>query len=870
MRRYSGLVFATARRVTQDAALAEEVAQDTFLALAKRGHEIQESVAAWLHHVAWQNAANAVRGELRRRHREQRAGEALHEFREDCWSEMEPLIDSALDALPADLRSLIVEHYLGQRTQQEIALHHGLSQSTVSRQLDKGLRLLREELRRKGVVAGLGFGSLLTANVIEAAPASLTPSLAKLSLSGIGAGSRTLARLGEVAAMKGAWLAALPVALLVAAAAYEVCSEQSLLTRWLSASDLDRNVNLSPQAERRGTTTAGHEERWAAEARRIWANAPRIRLDELLGVSTERFFEERDTAKRLAVLHSVGVSLSHATLESLTERHVQHKWRAGTDLWIRACEAFFMEQPREAVAWAFHLIPSDKPGMKMKDLEALNWVLASMTANTCEPGAWAAFLAASPDPRVAEYAERWRQISADPATLWSRAQEFGASDSDVERYILRRLETLAPDRALELLLCCPGADFRARAIVGLAPRLAADQLQDLADEAFGANASLNNLLRAMAGGPGASYGDAAAFAMSARSAVPYDPAYDEWAAQCLQQVYNVWAGTDPIAGMKQAMESEHREYLERFMTVAAGTGSLTDEFIHNSLSETKPERRDAALAEFYRGQAKDDPWETLRRISASPFIEDQVEAAKPILTDWSKTDPEAAADWLRGLPIGGDRAELAARIASEWVDRDPEATVAYMRSEGVRLRRCYGALAFSLRHRGEEQLRSLWEPLRGDPEFDKLVVALATYRVSEPLMAFDFISRHAGEGWQTLVVADAVRWLNNGDSRAEDYVQALPVLDLNSVPLPQMTTAAEMVAQAFQKEGRSREAFDWAMRIRSATAPQARAAAIRKLAAGGPGEQRLLSEWISQARLCPEESASLLGILNTTPQGSAQ
>ena len=63
---HGGMVFATARRITQDAALAEEVAQEVFLALARRGQDIRGSVAAWLHQVAKQKACNVIRGESRR------------------------------------------------------------------------------------------------------------------------------------------------------------------------------------------------------------------------------------------------------------------------------------------------------------------------------------------------------------------------------------------------------------------------------------------------------------------------------------------------------------------------------------------------------------------------------------------------------------------------------------------------------------------------------------------------------------------------------------------------------------------------------------------------------------------------------------
>lgn len=64
---HASMVFATARRVTRDASLAEDVAQETFLDLARLGHGITDSVSAWLYRVAWHRACNAVRADVTRK-----------------------------------------------------------------------------------------------------------------------------------------------------------------------------------------------------------------------------------------------------------------------------------------------------------------------------------------------------------------------------------------------------------------------------------------------------------------------------------------------------------------------------------------------------------------------------------------------------------------------------------------------------------------------------------------------------------------------------------------------------------------------------------------------------------------------------------
>ena len=109
---HASMVFATARRITQDASLAEDVAQETFIELARAGRGISESVAAWLHKVAWRRACNAVRSEVTRRRYETAATEQWQAQHEVTWEELEPVFDEAMQELPANQRSVLIEHFL--------------------------------------------------------------------------------------------------------------------------------------------------------------------------------------------------------------------------------------------------------------------------------------------------------------------------------------------------------------------------------------------------------------------------------------------------------------------------------------------------------------------------------------------------------------------------------------------------------------------------------------------------------------------------------------------------------------------------------------------------------------------------------------
>jgi RNA polymerase sigma factor (sigma-70 family) len=192
---HAGMVHATASRVTRDASLAQDVAQETFLALARNSGAAIQSVGAWLHHVAWHKACDLVRGESRRHGYEAAAVAAgqLHEAPAEAqWAELEPLLDETLEELPAETRELLIERFLEGRTQQEVARRRGVSQSTVSRLMTNAIGDLRSRLKAKGILCGSGLVVLLSTHGSRAAPAALTASLGKLALSGAGVSISTL------------------------------------------------------------------------------------------------------------------------------------------------------------------------------------------------------------------------------------------------------------------------------------------------------------------------------------------------------------------------------------------------------------------------------------------------------------------------------------------------------------------------------------------------------------------------------------------------------------------------------------------------------------------------------------------------------
>ncbi|MDB6019271.1 MAG: hypothetical protein JWR19_3760, partial [Pedosphaera sp.] len=73
--RHVDLVYATALRQVGDAGVAEEVAQNVFMALARKAPRLggMETLGGWLHRNAIFEGKARIRAELRRRRREETA-----------------------------------------------------------------------------------------------------------------------------------------------------------------------------------------------------------------------------------------------------------------------------------------------------------------------------------------------------------------------------------------------------------------------------------------------------------------------------------------------------------------------------------------------------------------------------------------------------------------------------------------------------------------------------------------------------------------------------------------------------------------------------------------------------------------------------
>jgi len=187
--RYAGMVYHTALRQVENPHLAEEVAQVVFIILARKAAKIprQPTLYGWLFRATRFAVLNQRRQEKNRSRREQEAYAMQSASSPDdlnpLWEQITPLLDDALDKLPATDRELVMIRYFGNRSHKETAQMLGVSEYVVRKRLSRAVEKLRVIFARRGVaVSSLALVAAFTAHGVQAAPLGLASSLAGVAV----------------------------------------------------------------------------------------------------------------------------------------------------------------------------------------------------------------------------------------------------------------------------------------------------------------------------------------------------------------------------------------------------------------------------------------------------------------------------------------------------------------------------------------------------------------------------------------------------------------------------------------------------------------------------------------------------------------
>ncbi|MBI5383607.1 MAG: sigma-70 family RNA polymerase sigma factor [Verrucomicrobia bacterium] len=179
VRRHVDFVYSAALRMVRDAHLAEDVTQSAFVALAQNARQLTDRpvLSGWLHRVAQNLAANAVRSDVRRRAREQEAAamnELLAAEPDASWEQIAPHLDAGLGELSEPDRDAVLLRYFEHKSAREMAVALGVSEEAAQKRVGRAVERLREFFAKRGVTVGAsGLVVVISVNAVQAAPAGL-------------------------------------------------------------------------------------------------------------------------------------------------------------------------------------------------------------------------------------------------------------------------------------------------------------------------------------------------------------------------------------------------------------------------------------------------------------------------------------------------------------------------------------------------------------------------------------------------------------------------------------------------------------------------------------------------------------------------
>lgn len=148
-RAYANAVYTLARRILNDANLAEEVTQDTFVDVIRAAHKLErpESLGAWLRTTAVNHCLMRLRSPWHKRREalpeDDRAANGANESVAD-GTDRTMDIEQALGTLPSNARLVVWMHCVEGYTHDEIGRSFGRTASFSKSQLARALKALAQ------------------------------------------------------------------------------------------------------------------------------------------------------------------------------------------------------------------------------------------------------------------------------------------------------------------------------------------------------------------------------------------------------------------------------------------------------------------------------------------------------------------------------------------------------------------------------------------------------------------------------------------------------------------------------------------------------------------------------------------------------
>ena len=187
VRRHLGMVYCTCLRELGEPSLAEDATQAVFLILARKARTFRPgtTLSSWLFQTALLTSKNVSRRERRRLAREEKLVMKMEHAAPSppfLWSDLEPLLNEALRALPDKPRGLVLERFLEDRPLAEIGAARGISEDAARMRLNRALDSLRRFFARRDVLLSAAALAALLPQAVHPAPAHCAEALLRPGL----------------------------------------------------------------------------------------------------------------------------------------------------------------------------------------------------------------------------------------------------------------------------------------------------------------------------------------------------------------------------------------------------------------------------------------------------------------------------------------------------------------------------------------------------------------------------------------------------------------------------------------------------------------------------------------------------------------
>jgi hypothetical protein len=173
--------------------------------LARKSSHLRKHVIleGWLYQTARLTALAFIRSEIRRTRREQEAcmQRTLNENESDVWTQIAPLLETAMSGLNETDRHAVVLRFIYGKSMKEVGAALGRSEGAAALRLHRAMEKLRQSFYKRGVVSTSEIiAGAISAYSVQPAPIGLAKTITAVALgNGAAASGPTLTL------VKGAW-----------------------------------------------------------------------------------------------------------------------------------------------------------------------------------------------------------------------------------------------------------------------------------------------------------------------------------------------------------------------------------------------------------------------------------------------------------------------------------------------------------------------------------------------------------------------------------------------------------------------------------------------------------------------------------------